>query len=426
MHIGMHYFHYSLTLAALYYQDNPPGQTMSNSLHYVEKINENMVVLRKWAKNSPINCEHRCVLIEAELAHIAHRDQEALQLYEAALHHAEEHDFHHYAAITLERMVNFFVRIGQTDHARETLTRSIDGYVRWGACAVVAVLIAEHSDLLPAKSLVPLDSSTYTVPVSTSGTDIDLNAVLECSSVVCENLNLNKLVTNFLSQIVTYFRAAYGCMILAGPDGKCSAHVQWSRQQTETPCATLLNPPILVSGTSDVSSMVCCSRSVRCALLTKRTVIVNDLLASGMYTDTYFTSERNACTRSLVCVPLLLRGSVRAFAYLESDSVFPFTVGNLQTLQLMCAQASIALENSRLIELEMGARAEAEAATAEKDALLQEMQASEQRYQVLAQSIPQVTISQKKKKKKKRKKKKIEKKKERKKKKKTLPFINFN
>eukprot|EP00026_Physarum_polycephalum_P000064 Phypoly_transcript_00064.p1 GENE.Phypoly_transcript_00064~~Phypoly_transcript_00064.p1 ORF type:complete len:1946 (+),score=282.67 Phypoly_transcript_00064:262-6099(+) len=391
MHIGMHYFHYSLTLASLYFRDNPPGKTTETSAHYIEQINKNMVVLRKWATNSRINCEHRRVLIEAELAHIAHSYKEALELYEKALRLAQEREFYHYSAIILERMANYFERTDQADRARETLTRSIDGYLRWGACAVVAVLVAEHPELLPVKTLMSLDSMPYTVPVSASGTDIDMNTVLECSSLICENLNLCKLVINFLSQIVTSFQAAYGCIILTREDEKCVAHVQWSRQQTGIPCATLLTPPVPVSETfAGVSSMVCCSRAVRCALLMKRTVIVNDLQTSGIFADAYFSTEPNSRARSLVCMPLLLHGVVRALAYLECDSVFPFTIGNLQTLQLMCAQASIALENSRLIELEMLAREDAEAATAEKDSLLQEMQASEQRYQVLAQSIPQL------------------------------------
>jgi PAS domain-containing protein len=350
------------------------------------------VVLRKWATNSRINCEHRCVLVEAELAHIEHRDQDALKLYETALNLAEERGFHHHSAVILECMAKFFARIGYLDRARETIARSIDGYVRWGACAVVAVLVAEHSELLRVKTLIPLDPIPHNVPANATGTNVDMTAVLECSSVVCESSNLGKLLTNFLSHIVTYFHATHGCVILTSADGKCLVHALWGRQQTtEAPCAILLTPPVPVPETyKDLSSVVCCSRAVRCALTMKRTVIVNDLQASGMYADLYFTKALNGSARSLVCMPLLLHGSVRAFAYLESNSVHTFTIGNLQTLQLMCAQAAIALENSRLVENEIAARAEAEAATAEKEELLQEMQASKQRYQMLAQSIPQL------------------------------------
>lgn len=45
------------------------------------------------------------------------------------------------------------------------------------------------------------------------------------------------------------------------------------------------------------------------------------------------------------------------------------------------------------MEKEVIARAEAEAAIAEKDLALKEMQASQQRYQTLAQAIPQVHIT---------------------------------
>ena len=351
-------------------------------------MNDNIVALRKWAKNSQINCEHRCVLIEAELAHIAHRDDDALRLYETALNLAEERDFHQHTPIILERMANFFARTGQMDRARDTISRSIDGYVRWGACAVVSLLIAEHSELLRATTLISLDPIPDNVPASAN---IDMQVVLQCSSVVCESSNLGKLLTNFLSHIATYFRVAHGCVILTNTDEKSFAHVLWGKQTTETPCATLLSPPVLIAETfMDLSSMVCCSRAVRCAMVMKRTVVVNDLPASGIYADPYFTIGTNGSARSLVCMPLLLHGSVRGFVYLEGSALQTFTVGNLQSLQLMCAQAAIAVENSRLVQNETAARAEAEAATVEKEVLLQEMVVSKQRYQMLAQSIPQL------------------------------------
>lgn len=338
MHICMLYFHYSLTLASLYYRANP-NPSIPNALHYVEKIKENLVVLRSWASKSQINCEHRCILVEAELAHISHRNAEALEMFEAASRIATQREFHQHNAIILERMAIFFLRIGHTDRARETLKRSIDAYARWGACAVISVLVAEHADLLGVKSVVPLDPAPY-IPI-TSGTDIDVAAVLDCSSVVSESSNLGKLLTSFLSRVVTHFHVAYGCVLLTHTkEEACYAHVRWSRYQSAgAPSASLLRPPVLVHETfRDLSSMTCCARAVRCAVIMKRTVVVNDIPSSGIFSDAYFTPPLNVHARSIVCMPLLLHSKVLGVVYLESDDPHAFTLGSLQTLQLMCAQ----------------------------------------------------------------------------------------
>lgn len=59
---------------------------------------------------------------------------------------------------------------------------------------------------------------------------------------------------------------------------------------------------------------------------------------------------------------------------------------------MILLQIGIGVENSRLVENEISARAEAELAISEKDNLLKEIKESEHRYQVLAQSIPQVSL----------------------------------
>lgn len=331
MPICMLYFHYSLTLASLFYREpsNSP-----KSVQYVEKLQENLVTLLKWATCSQINCEHRYVLVQAELAHILNKNAEALELYERASRIAIQHEFHHHNAIVLERMSTFFLRTGHRDRARETLIRSLNAYSRWGACAVVGVLVEEHADLLGVNTIVPLDS----LAVVPSGKDgIDVSAVLACSSIVSESTNLGKLITSFLSRIVTYLNVEYGCLLLTQANSDaCYTHVRWSRHSNGTECAALLRPPVLVPEIcKDATSMICV-RAVRCAVLMKRTVVVNNLATSGMSSDAYFGITSNVA--SLLCMPFLLHGKVLGAVYLESNVPNTFTLGNLETLQLMCAQ----------------------------------------------------------------------------------------
>lgn len=297
-------------------------------------------MLQSWATKSPINCEHRCILIQAELAHIAQRNAEALELYEAALQIAIQREFFQHSAMILERIATFFLRTGHIDRGRETLMKSIDAYARWGACAVISVLVLEHADLLNVKTIIPLDPIPF---IPASGTEIDVSAVLDCSSVVSETSNLGKLLIGFLSRIVAYFNVAYGCLLLTqASNDACYAHVRWSRfQNAGAPSASLLRPPVLVHETfRDLNSMTCCARAVRCATIMKRTVVVSDLPASGMFSDAYFTPSLNAHARSLVSMPLLLHNKVLGAIYIESDNPHAFTLGGLQTLQLMCAQVS--------------------------------------------------------------------------------------
>jgi signal transduction histidine kinase len=89
----------------------------------------------------------------------------------------------------------------------------------------------------------------------------------------------------------------------------------------------------------------------QCALhtviLTKQTVLLDDASADPSYSKEEYV--RQACSRSIVCVPIVKRTQLVGTLYLE-NSLMPraFTPDRVFVLQLLASQAAISLENAGL------------------------------------------------------------------------------
>lgn len=327
MHICMYFYYYSISLAALFHAAGSAADLKGQT---VAKLKENLAAMEPWYKNSAVNCEHRYKLVEAELAVINGNNEEALSIFEYASQIATERGFHHHNALILERTAMFHLVTGDEEQARAVLCQSLEAYMAWGASAVVSMLVNEHRDLLDMGSFLTLG------PVSASNAQngVDVEAVLACGSAVSESPLLGKLLNTFLSFIVNKFSASYGCVLLKRPDGVLLTHARMNRYPGSSYPCTLLHPPLPLADTFK-DKPTCSMRAVRCAMLLGRAIVVNDISGSGIKSDAHF---RDCLARSVLCMPMVLRGIAFGAVFLEDSKPDAFDRGNVDTLQLMCAQ----------------------------------------------------------------------------------------
>ncbi|WP_175154044.1 ATP-binding protein, partial [Paraburkholderia ultramafica] len=145
--------------------------------------------LQVWAENCPENFENRAALVGAEIARIEGRVLDAEQLYEQAIHSAQEHGFVHNEALASELASRFYAARGLEKIARLYLQDARYGYLRWGADGKVQQLDERYPYLrteLPA----PGPTDTIATPVD----HLDLATVTRVSQTVSGEIVLERLI----------------------------------------------------------------------------------------------------------------------------------------------------------------------------------------------------------------------------------------
>ncbi len=92
---------------------------------------EHLATLVRWRENCEANFAHKALLVEAELARVEGRAEDARRLYQAAARSAEAFGFHPISALARELAARHLLRIGE--NAAPMLQAAIDGYRAWGA-----------------------------------------------------------------------------------------------------------------------------------------------------------------------------------------------------------------------------------------------------------------------------------------------------
>ncbi len=89
--------------------------------------------LTRWRADCEANFGHKALLVEAELARVEGRNDQAAGLYEQAALEAATHGFLPHVALARELSGRHQARLGQTDRARAEFEAAAEAYLAWGA-----------------------------------------------------------------------------------------------------------------------------------------------------------------------------------------------------------------------------------------------------------------------------------------------------
>jgi predicted ATPase/signal transduction histidine kinase len=328
-----YHFYGALDLAAYHHMapaDERPQHLEALAAHHRQ--------LRIWAENCPENFRSCAALAGAEIARITGRNDEAMALYEQAVHSARENGFVQNEALAHE-LASRFYRARGVDRIADTHLREARAcYVRWGADGKVRQLERLFPQLVEQRPLAP--TATFAVRAE----QLDLLSVVKASQTISGEMEIQKLVGTLLRVVLEQGGARRGCLVLER-DGALFVEAEVSMD--EKGAVTRVLPSLAVESSPLVPASV-----LQFARLTREPVILADAASQpGKFSSDPYLSRQGP--RSVLCLPILRQAALVGLLYLENALVAgAFTPDRLTALRLLASQAAISVENARLLSQE--------------------------------------------------------------------------
>jgi predicted ATPase/signal transduction histidine kinase len=289
--------------------------------------------LRGLAAGNPRTFTAGLALISAEAARLEGRALEAIEGYEAALTAARQDGYPYLEGMAGEAAGRLCSRRSWPIAAVAYLRAASDAFRRWGATAKVQALAAEHPTLQSERAGPPLRAAE-----GGGAPQLDLlAAAARASQAISGEMNLTRLLETLLRTVMDVAGAQFGALLLdGGPEAPLAARAHLQGADLDVTVTTGSS-----AGADDLPASV-----LQYTRSSHGPVVLWDTAEPNPYSGDAMLKRRGA--RSLACLPILRRGALHGLLYLEND-VAPsaFTAEQLPVLELLAAQAAIALELSR-------------------------------------------------------------------------------
>ena len=339
----------------------------------------NQEKMQKWASHAPMNYLHKFHLLEAERCRVLGHKAEAIDLYDRAIAGAKANEYIQEASLANELAAKFYLNWGKERIAQEYLIEAYYGYAHWGAKAKVADLETRYPQLLApilqqSRSALSVyetvfASETVTINPSSVSDALDLAAILKASQTLSKEIELGKLLSTLL-QLVIENAGADKCVLLLMQD---------ERLLVKGLVSVGVEPVIMQQIPVEESQDIPHKLIYRVKNRLEPVVLLDATAHTEFVTDPYFLRQQ---PKSILCSPIWHQGKLLGLVYLENKLTFgAFTNERVNTLNLLCAQAAISLENARLYQRSQDYAQELEQS-------LFKLRASEARFQRLADNLP--------------------------------------
>ncbi len=328
-----------------------------------------------WFEALARHCEEnfRCpaLLLQGCAAHCEGRAADALHSFAAAVDLAARFGQPQTQALAHEWCARAHLALGQTQLARLHLGEAARCCGQWGAAAKVQALAEQYPLLLgteavsaanarlAADAAAPREASAGAGP--TEG--LDLASVLKVAQAIASEVKFDALLTRLLHLTIENAAAERGALVLEGTGGALVYHADAADEPAEeAPRGVPLEASDAVP-----HAIVNYVRRSRQAL-----VLSGEQIGERFAADAYIARH---APRSVLCIPVLQQGASVGVFYLEHRRVTAaFSAQRVRVLQLLAAQAAIALENARLFSGLHEQIAERELAQAQLAGALAEVQ----------------------------------------------------
>ncbi len=342
---GFYFFYDSLALLAVF-----PESTKAERRAIRKRVAANRKRLKKWSDWAPANYSHKFCLVEAELARVRGRHDDAERLFDRAIELAGKEGYIREQAIANERAAVFYLDRDRKTVAKAYIKEARYLYKRWGAAAKVESLDRSYDRLfagrgprLPDSETAPSKGSEFPTASATSTTDkheMDLASILKATRAISGEIALPKLLGSLIRIAVENAGAQRGLLTIRSADG---LFVEAEGRVGSEDAVVLQSIP--VENGRDFPASV-----IRYAARTGESVILNDARGDSRFAGDPYLAE--ASSGSILCLPLVRQGSIVGVLYMENNlTTDAFTEGGcIKTLELLCAQAAISIENAKLYE----------------------------------------------------------------------------
>ncbi|MEV4604785.1 GAF domain-containing sensor histidine kinase, partial [Amycolatopsis sp. NPDC049253] len=346
--------HYTTAVARLLRGLALAGQARSTAgderAALLAELDETTRWLAARAAAAPDNFLHLQRWLEAERAWAVGDVRAAELAFDAARREVAGRARPWHRALITERAARFYLARGLDRVGGELLAQARQTYAAWGASAKVDQLdwayptLRPHSDATTGLSGdQPAHLAQQTGPVTT-GT-LDLLGILAASQALSSETSIERLRTRVV-EVLSALTGATGVQLLL-----------WNPERDDW----LLPAPDSDTGTTDIQDTTQIARTapsaagepvvplsvLRYVQRLGESVLVADATEDDRFArDSYF-SDLDCC--SLLAVPILSRGSLRAVLLLENRLIrAAFTAERLDAVSLIAGQLAVSLDNIQL------------------------------------------------------------------------------
>ena len=314
--------------------------------------------LEKWARCAPPHAAHRLSLARAEWAAFRGDKGRAMECFQTALKAARDEHSQMDAALVCERMSEFYSAAGQPEVAALYLNEAYYEYHRWQGDGVLRRLTSKHPNLkafagrnvdsaeVEAEALARLAhaSTFHSSSSSSGGAMLDLVSVIKATHTLSGEIVLEELLRKMIQIMMENAGADRGILLLAKGNElfiEAEAHVG------DPNVPVLHSIPMSRSADPGNGAPLVPVGVINYALHTREIVALDDAARIGEFTHDRYMAFRQP--RSIICVPLILRGRVSGALYLENSLARgAFSPERASVLQALSSQAAISIENARL------------------------------------------------------------------------------
>lgn len=320
----------NLTLTTLYPKLDQAEQRITR-----QRLEQDLARMTRWADNCEENFRHLQWLMTAELARLDGDSDAALGYYDAAIDTARASGFLRDEATALERAARHLLALGKQRSAEGYLRGAHGVYNRWGAQRKVEQLEDEFP-VLREWSQAQLNNPSS--PLSS----LDIASVMKASREISGEIVLDQLLQKTLAILLENAGGQWGCLIVrSGSELVVEAAIQPDQRQ----------PPAELPEHSTLSDKQGNTLALPMSVISQvfqrgQAVFLQDATADGPFVNDPYTVHLQP--RSVLCVPIM-RERFEAAVYMENnltDAVF--TDARVELIQLLAAQAAVAIENARL------------------------------------------------------------------------------
>jgi len=334
VNVPIFHFYDSLVRLTLYNNSSKKAQT-----RHRYRIGSNQRKLKRWARHSPNNYQHKYDLVEAEREKIKGHFVQAMNLYDSAIDLARTNGFLQEEALAFELASRFYLSLNKPHLARPYMREARYCYYRWGATAKVSHLDRQELPKVSniARQPITPDIIPETFIPGTGGPGFDMATVVKASRILTGETTFPELLKKVMKIMLESSGAQRGVLVFNEKE----------RWQLKIAGSTEKNGVELLDNVDLDSQGIVSSAIINYVIQTKNDLILNDARREGMFIDDEYVTENSP--RSILCSPLTHRGKVECILYLENNlTTRAFSQGRQELLHLLGNQAAINIRNSRL------------------------------------------------------------------------------
>ena len=299
------------------------------------ELDEQIAWLSARAVDAPFNFGHLLRLAEAERAWAAGNFREASYTYDAAQREVSARARPWHRALILERSARFFLAHGMEQTSNTLLAGARRQYLAWGATAKVSQLDWAYPTLRagPAgaqPAMGPPAQPAAQRSTVTTGT-IDLLGIVTASQALSSETNIDGLQARVVG-------------ILSAMTGATSVHLLL-RDQNDHRWRVVTSDGGTVALEDAGRRRLLPLSVIWYAERTHEPLVVADATHDDRFARDPYVLNLDRC--SLLAVPIMIRGRLRAMLLLENRMIHgAFTTDRLEGIMLIAGQLAVSLENA--------------------------------------------------------------------------------